>query len=59
MTLNYWMIVERSPKPNGVVGCSIPSCELFSLLDGNSSHVVPKNEIKCCSDDVIDFGSLE
>ena len=25
--------MERYPKPNGVVGGSIPSCEIFSLLD--------------------------
>jgi hypothetical protein len=34
MALNYWMIVERHPILNGVVGGSIPSCEIFSLLDG-------------------------
>ena len=27
MTLNYWLIVESCPKPNGVVGGSIPDCE--------------------------------
>ena len=32
MTLNYWIIVERYPKPNGVVGGSIPNFEIFSLL---------------------------
>ena len=40
MTLKYWMLVERCPKPNGVVGNSIPSHEIFLLLDGEKiSHV--------------------
>ena len=39
MTLNYWRIVERQPKPNEVVGGSIPDCEIFSLLDGKISQV--------------------
>ena len=34
MILNYQVIVERYPKPIEVVGSSIPSCEIFSLLDG-------------------------
>ena len=51
MTLNYRMIMERYPKMNGVVGCSIPIREIFSLLDGNllfATHlyVFPKKEIK-------------
>jgi len=33
MTLNYWMIVERYPKLNGVVDGSISNFEIFSLLD--------------------------
>jgi hypothetical protein len=33
VTLNYRMIVERYPKSNGVVGGSIPSCGILSLLD--------------------------
>jgi hypothetical protein len=40
MTLNYWMIVERYPKPNGMVGGSIPGgSETFSLIDGKTSQV--------------------
>jgi hypothetical protein len=27
------MMIERYPKPNEMVGGSIPSCEIFSLLD--------------------------
>ena len=34
MTLNYWMIVERHPKPNEDVDMSIPNCEIFYVLDG-------------------------
>ena len=34
MILSYRMIVEGVPKPNGVVGGSIPSRETVSLLDG-------------------------
>jgi hypothetical protein len=33
MTLNYWRVVERYPKLNGVVGGPILVCEIFSLLD--------------------------
>ena len=33
MILNYQMIVEDYPKPNGVVGGSIPDREIFSLLN--------------------------
>jgi hypothetical protein len=32
-TLNYRMIVEKVPKPNGMVGSSIPDHEIVSLLD--------------------------
>ena len=32
MTLNCWRIVERCPKPNGVVGSLIRGREIFSLL---------------------------
>jgi hypothetical protein len=31
MTLNYEKIVERYLKLNGVLGSSIPRCEIFSL----------------------------
>jgi hypothetical protein len=30
MTLNYWIIVERFPKPNEVVGGSISGRKIFS-----------------------------
>ena len=33
MALNYRVVVERYPFPNGVVGSLIPRCEIFSLLD--------------------------
>lgn len=33
MTQNYRVIVERCPKPNVVVGKSIPDHEIFSRLD--------------------------
>jgi hypothetical protein len=33
MTLNYRMIMERYPKPNGVVGSLISNGEIFFLLD--------------------------
>lgn len=42
MTLNFRMIVERHPNPNGVVGSSIFNYEIFSLqtlLDGKTSQV--------------------
>ena len=32
-TLNYWMMVERSPNLKEEVGGSIPGCEYSSLLD--------------------------
>ena len=38
MTLNYWRLVERYPRSNGVVGNLIPSCEIFSLLDKKTSQ---------------------
>ena len=34
LTLNYGMISERYPKPNGLVGDSMLSCEIFSIFDG-------------------------
>lgn len=33
LTLNYRMTMERCPNPNRGVGGSIPSCEMFFLLD--------------------------
>ena len=39
MTLNYWRIVKRYPKWNGVLGGSIHDCEIFSLLDGKTTHM--------------------
>ena len=43
MLLIYGMIVERHPKPNGVVGSSIPSCQILSLLDGKTNQVVTRH----------------
>ena len=43
MTLNYWRVVERYPKSNGVVGGSNHGCEIFPLLD--EKHV-KKNKNK-------------
>jgi hypothetical protein len=40
MTLNYWMIVERYPKLNGVVDGLIPNFEIFSLLDQKKNKLV-------------------
>jgi hypothetical protein len=40
MATNYWMIVERYPKPNGVHGGSQLGREIFSLLDKKPSQVV-------------------
>ena len=35
MTLNYWVLVERYPFPNGVVGGSIPIVESsLYLMEG-------------------------
>jgi hypothetical protein len=42
MTLNYHMIVERYPKPNGVVGSLIPDREFISLLDGKKLARLPR-----------------
>ena len=39
-TLNYQMTVKRYPKPNSMVGSSIPNIETFSLLDGITNQVV-------------------
>ena len=52
MILNYQMIVERYPKPNKVVGGSISSHIIVSLLDGkstkwSSTSCVPKEKEKC------------
>ena len=38
-TLNYRMIVEWYPKPNGVFGSLITGLEIFSLLDKETSLV--------------------
>ena len=46
MTPNYRMIVEKVPKPNGVVGGSIPDREIVStwwkLTMWSSTFYVPK-----------------
>jgi hypothetical protein len=34
MTLNYWVIVERFPFLNGVVGSSIPTMKSFLYFTG-------------------------
>ena len=39
MTLNHWMIMERYPKLNGVVGGLISRCKFFFVLDEKTSHV--------------------
>jgi hypothetical protein len=33
MILNYMLIVERYPKPSGVVGGSVPSREILFVLE--------------------------
>ena len=48
MTLNYHMIVEKMPKPNELVGGSIPGREIVSLLDGKLAslyHSLSVNEL--------------
>ena len=35
MTLNYWMMLERSPKLKEEVGGAITSCDNSSQLDEN------------------------
>ena len=54
MTLNYWLVMKRYPKPNGVVGGSIPGYEIFYLLDGKTSQIATyllcskkKNHVLC------------
>ena len=42
MTPNYWMIVERHPRPNGVVGGSILSREFSSILNGKINQVTTR-----------------
>jgi hypothetical protein len=32
MTLNYWVIVERYPVPNGMVGGLIPTVKYLYLM---------------------------
>jgi hypothetical protein len=34
MTLHYWMVVERYPSPNGVVGSPIPIIKSSLYLTG-------------------------
>jgi hypothetical protein len=34
-----YKVEDDSKVPNGVVGGSIPGCEIFSLLDGKTSQV--------------------
>jgi hypothetical protein len=38
------MIVERYPKPNGVVHNSTPMHEIFSLLHGKTTPNIPTTE---------------
>jgi hypothetical protein len=40
MTLNYWMMVKRYPNLKKEVGGSIPDCEISSVLDRKTCHVV-------------------
>jgi hypothetical protein len=42
MMVNYQMIVDKYPKPCGVVGNFIPGRELFSLLDRKTSQVATR-----------------
>lgn len=52
MTLNYQRIVEMYPKPNELVGHSIPDREIFALLDRinwqaiTSPHLCSKKQTK-------------
>ena len=41
-TLTYWMIVERYPKLNEVVGNLIHDSEIFFVLDGKTSQVATR-----------------
>ena len=40
MALNYMMIVQRDPKPNGVVGSLTHGHEFFSLRDKKTSKEI-------------------
>jgi hypothetical protein len=38
--INYRSVMKKYPKPNGVVGNSIPDREIFSLLDEKTNKVI-------------------
>ena len=39
-TLNYWRMMERYPNLKEEVGGSIPGCEISSLFDKRTCHVI-------------------